>query len=101
MSGLLSIIIIIINDGYLLCFRSAVPPGHPTQRFAVESTLARAGPCVLRPPGGQDGELFSGLAALAPAQLSARHAAGPVTERADTSARVHHRVRAQRGRRHR
>lgn len=85
---------------FLLFFSSALPSGHLAQWVPVESVVVGQRPGALRPSGGQAGQLFTGLAAHATAQLFARHAAGTAAEHAAPRARVHHRVWAQRGRRH-
>lgn len=79
---------------------SAVSSGHLAQRLSVKPALSGQGPSVLRPSGGQVGQLFAGFATLASAQLSAWHAAGTFVERAAWRARVHHGVRTERGRRY-
>lgn len=83
----------------IFCF-SVIPSGHLTQRLSVKPTLSGQRSGVLRPSGGQAGQLFTRFAALASAQLSTRHATGTLIEHATSRARVYHCVRAQRGRRH-
>lgn len=72
---------------------SVVPPGHPAQWVASQSSVAGPRPGTLWASGCQVGQLFAGIAAPASAQLSAWRAARTTASHPAQCARVHHRVR--------